>query len=541
MTNFFTKLQIKNEKNKFFFVSLQCQGCLSQNNEKYFQVMFRVILIGFLLMLRFTSTACLPPDPNVRIQINAVSVNQDSNHIVVFWTPNLSLPNVYGYEIYVGPAAGAGTGVMVSGRNQDSLILQRLADTNMDIRLAMINRCGDSVVRGVLSDSRRVFSCEIIQRYCERKISISWSGAIRSIRDTIVHFEIWVSRDHDNCSEPNYEDCFELVKTVDASRSSAVIDAVGHEQIYKIFVRAVSVSNGDTVRANSIADTLTLLVAPVPDTAYIRVISVIDHRIVEIYTQVDTTVVWGNLYFFANDSLLKTVTYNDFLTNTDKRFLLPRIEHAFYHFKISDTCGIVVRHSDTARPILLEAELLGTTVYLDFWEYVGWEEVPIHHVFQILNGDTTLIWTGFPPSQPSPITFSDLDFAQIMNLIFFVVAYKISPIYGIIDSTRSNVVEVISLTRVPVHFATAFAPNSDITPNRTFRPIFIPQPNDRMRFKIFNTFGQIVFSATDPSHEGWDGRFNNTDVQPGIYTYQFELIRGNIPPTKKQGAIMLIR
>ncbi|MCL2415071.1 MAG: gliding motility-associated C-terminal domain-containing protein [Bacteroidales bacterium] len=474
-------------------------------------------------MLRLTSTAC--PEP-ARVNIDALSVDPVTNYVLISWTPLLH--NVHGYIIFRGD--GAGFTDTIWSMSQDTFMSQRPASIDTIFRIAAFNLCAGGIVNAFPSDTAiasRVFYCRIEQLYCERKIEVVWSNPMQSVRD-IARFEIWASRNDGG---------FVLSKTInDTLQRSAVIDVSGHLTRYKIFVRAVS--SDPAIYANSIADTLTLIAAPEPEYAYTKTVTVINNETVEIRCSVDVSVVWDSLFFFADNSLVRAVSRSDFLQNN--RFLLPRIPHAFYHFKVSDTCGIIVIHSDSARPILLVGSLDRTTVDLEFSEYYGWSGSIIRYdLFEIRDSDTTLRESGLSPNQLYSIAFSDLDFAQIMNLSYFVVAYRISPTYEVMDSTRSNVVAVISRTEIPVYFPTGFFPNSYIEENRTFRPFFVSLPNDRMQFKIFNTFGQVVFSTTDP-HNGWDGTFNNTPVQPGAYVYQFELIRNNIT-TRRQGVVTLIR
>jgi len=482
--------------------------------------MFRVIFIGVLVMSQLTLTACPDADD---VQIKAVSVDPSTNHIVISWTSNLS-PYAYGYEFFETPGVGPADAVFDAG--QTSFVLQREADTNLQIRIRAINRCDDGTIRpGRISENRRVFSSRIEQWNCARDIRIYWGNASQSIRD-IAHFEIFVSIDGGT---------FDSVATADASQNFTTISTIGHHgQSLRIFVRAVS--SDPTIYANSMADTLTLHLAPTPNFANLETVSVVNNTTVEIRTSVDVSEPWGNIYFFADNALLRTASYSDFLQN-DGRFSLPRIEHAFYHFKISDTCGIVVRYSDTvAKPIRLVGNLDARTV--TFSEYYGWFGSTIRYdLFEIRDGDTTQ-YTWRLPNLPHEFTLAETEL--VMNLSYFVVAYKISPTGEQIDSTRSNVISLISRTEIPVYFADAFMPSSTIPANQRFRPFFISMPNDQMRFSIFNTFGQVVFTTTDPYHIGWDGTFNNRDAQPGTYTYHFELTRGNTT-TRKRGVVVLIR
>ena len=480
--------------------------------------MFRAIFIGFLLMLRLTSIAsCERP---AAMQINALSVDPNTNFVVISWAP-LDY-NVSGYILYIGRGASHPDTIRDHRQSVDTLEIQ--ATVGVEFRLLAFHRCGDIFAPPGQWSVGEVFSCQIEQRHCERDIRISWDDASQSIRD-IAHFEIFASIDGG---------VFDSAFTVDASQNFTTIPAIGqHGQTLRIFVRAVS--SDPTIYANSIADTLTLYLAPIPTFAHIETVTVINDNTVEIRTSVDDSEPWGSIYFFADNSFLRTASYSEFQQNAG-RFSLPRLEHAFYHFTVSDTCGIVVKHSDTvAKPIRLAGDLNAKTVI--FTDYYGWFGYDIrYYLFEVRDGDTTRYLR-----QPNlPHVFTILDTELVMSLSYFVVAYKISPTLERIDSTRSNVVTLISRTEIPVYFADAFMPRSAIPENRTFRPFFIPMANDRMRFSIFNTFGQTVFTTTDPYHIGWDGTFNNSDAQPGIYTYHFELTRGDTT-TRKRGVVILIR
>ena len=483
--------------------------------------MLRLIFIGCLLGVNFVVLNA-EERPDV-LEINAVSVDPWTNQTQIFWTPSFS-PEAYGYIIFeqkrpstFNPAIDT-----VWGANENSYTVEEQADTNF---LYAIRVLDSRFTDGPFSFFRKhVFLCKAKQLPCERLIEISWSDARRSIVD-IAHFEIWRSINDGD---------FANVATVNASQNSYVYAVGGSEdsEKYKIFVRAVS--SNDTIFANSIADTLTLQLAPKPKYAYLKTVSVINNQTVEIRCSVDVSTVWDSLFVYAGDSLVKVIGYENFVAN----FQVQRIEHAFYYFAISDTCGEVAIYSDSAKPVFLAARLSETTVNLTFSEYYGWFESDIRYdIFEIKDGDTTLVKSDLFPNQTYPFDISD--FGQILSLSYYVRAYEISrETYEIRDSTFSNVVEIISRDQIPVDFPTGFVPGGR---TQIYRPIYSPQENDRMRFIIFNKFGQVVFSTNNPD-EGWNGTFNNagSDCQPGVYLYQFELIRSG-KTTRKQGVITLIR
>ena len=455
------------------------------------------------------------------MEIDALSVDPKTNRVVISWTP-LSV-NLAGYIIYRGDGAEHTDTIWDPARSFDTLIL---ANVNDEFRLRAFNQCGDVIQNGGRSEISRVFVCQIEQRHCEREIRISWGDASQSIRD-IARFEIWASINDGD---------FFLAGTAGASLRSTTIAAFGHLQHYRIFVRAVS--SDPTIYANSIADTLTLFVAPEPNFAHLKTISVVDNSTVEVRTSVDVSVLWDSLFFFADHTFVGAKSYADFIENN--RMVLPRISGAYYHFQVSDTCGLIVNWSNDVRPILLESDLQGTTVFLRFSEYYGWANFDMdilrYDIFELRNSDTVLHSSRLP-NQDHSFVFSDVDFSLVMNLSYFVVAYGFSTVSGERDTTRSNVVHVISRTEFPVYFPTGFVPGG-YTP--TYFPIFVPMPNDEMRFSIFNTFGQVVFTTTDPHHIGWDGTFNNADVQPGVYVFRFELTRNNVT-TQRRGTITVVR
>jgi gliding motility-associated-like protein len=86
----------------------------------------------------------------------------------------------------------------------------------------------------------------------------------------------------------------------------------------------------------------------------------------------------------------------------------------------------------------------------------------------------------------------------------------------------------------------AFTPNGDGR-NDIFRPIsarFI----DQVDFKVFNRWGQVIFSTTDPMIQ-WDGRnTGGKDVSDGVYYYTCDVFEpsGSFPTTLT-GFIQLIR
>lgn len=456
-----------------------------------------------------------PPEP---VDINAVSVDPQTNQTQIFWTLSPSY-FTYGYIIYKGALA---TPFDIVGAEISSYTVQGQADTSLQLYIAAVDSCCNTQRR---SFARQVFACKIEERACERKIDISWNNAQRSVSN-IIRYDIMVSKN---------DSAYTLAATVDSSQRSAAIDVSGHLQKYKIYVRAVS---SDTpIYANSISDSVMVIAAPEPEFAYIETLNVINDETVEMRCHADVSIAWKELLAYVDGLLEKTITYDDFLKNN--HLLLPR-KNAFYHFEINDTCGQIIGHSNNAKPILLKAELHGNIVEMEISAYQGWVGTNIRYdVFEIKDNDDNLVSSLWPNSTTVfthhvPIPNSE----QISRLSYYVVAHEGegNP-HGIEGITaKSNVVTVISKREVTVHFPTGFVPGG-VTP--IYRPIYIPLPGDVMKFQIHNKFGQIVFSTDNPD-EGWDGTFRGQVQSGGVYMYQFVVTR-NGQSTQKKGSFVIVR
>jgi gliding motility-associated-like protein len=66
----------------------------------------------------------------------------------------------------------------------------------------------------------------------------------------------------------------------------------------------------------------------------------------------------------------------------------------------------------------------------------------------------------------------------------------------------------------------AFTPNGD-GKNDKFRPL-IQCPALRFEMKLFNRYGELMWSANDPNLS-WDGTFNGQKQQPGVYFYLIKI------------------
>lgn len=103
---------------------------------------------------------------------------------------------------------------------------------------------------------------------------------------------------------------------------------------------------------------------------------------------------------------------------------------------------------------------------------------------------------------------------------------------GCVDTARTEIV----IALLPV-LPTAFTPNGD-NENDVF--IIRGGPFDATDFKIYNNWGELIFSTND-ANVGWDGTFKGEPQPIGVYTWTFEvqIVNGRI--ITKSGDVTLMR
>ena len=76
----------------------------------------------------------------------------------------------------------------------------------------------------------------------------------------------------------------------------------------------------------------------------------------------------------------------------------------------------------------------------------------------------------------------------------------------------------IEIKLAKIYFPTAFKPTSSVIENATFKCLGDITAMLNFNMKIFNRWGQMVFSSDDPD-KGWDGTFSGGDAEVGVYVW----------------------
>jgi gliding motility-associated-like protein len=117
---------------------------------------------------------------------------------------------------------------------------------------------------------------------------------------------------------------------------------------------------------------------------------------------------------------------------------------------------------------------------------------------------------------------------------YYNVILTVTDTAGCQDTTLQQV-QIILEPALP----TAFTPNNNDGVNDFFR--IRGGPFEGVDFKIFNNWGQLVYSTTDINHEGWDGTFDSQEAPIGVYTWTYTVIMIGGNEFIKEGDVTLMR
>lgn len=180
-----------------------------------------------------------------------------------------------------------------------------------------------------------------------------------------------------------------------------------------------------------------------------------------------------------------------------------------------------------------------TTVVVEAWNPAGAAQAVFHPVFvgqrpplnagpdRTINSGATVTLTGGLGGKPAIGEFLWQPFEMVSDFraqtvttspdetTQYIVYYQEPGTCTAVD-TVTVFVNFVAAVGVP----SAFSPNGDGV-NDELR--VLGQGIARMNFKIFNRYGQLVFETSDQS-QGWDGKFNGEDLNPGTFVYTLEVV-----------------
>lgn len=172
--------------------------------------------------------------------------------------------------------------------------------------------------------------------------------------------------------------------------------------------------------------------------------------------------------------------------------------------------------------------------------------------YNICDGDQAninIIAAGFYPFEISYTNGTDTNMVYGNDSIIIEASqsgiYEITNVvdeFGCIGSYSGSSEVIINPCSLTVFIPNSFTPDNDLNNNNEG---FIPSMHDindvlTFNMKIFNRWGDVIYETTE-KEKYWDGKFNNTLVQHGVYAYTITITDIYENSYNYNGHIFLIR
>jgi gliding motility-associated-like protein len=199
----------------------------------------------------------------------------------------------------------------------------------------------------------------------------------------------------------------------------------------------------------------------------------------------------------------------------------------------TDRCGNTSLPSLDACPIQLGGSLRpDNTVDLTWSAYSGWTSPLSTYVVSLYDDGGNLLETT---DAGHVTTFTDPNDDPDNQVCTYVITARATD--GTLDPSVSN---TITLIKAPnLYYPTGFTPNRDGT-NDTFR-VFGQRYVVSFDMKIFNRWGEMMYSTNDREDAGWDGTYKGNLQPEGTYVFRATVVDRAGRTFEKSGAFYLLR
>lgn len=466
--------------------------------------------------------------PSIPI-LDTVSVSFTDDSVKIGWKPSIST-DTEGYIVYKFTGGIWSVIDTVWGINNTlySYLDPSVLTASQSYRIASLDSCKNA---SPLGNVHKTLLLQYQVNQCQSSANIQWNE-YENIPSGNMEYLIYVKRDAGDYALEG-----SVIQNQQSFTISNLIDGVQ----YCFFV-SVKANNGIT--ASSPAVCFTYHKWAVPQSLFIRYADVNDDQYVDIGVYVDDTVDFTSMSFYKQNqngtyTLLTTLPFNGtgFYEYTDINVFTDK-ETYVYKVKLTDICGFPSIESDTVKTILLTGKsFINYTNQLEWSPYYGFVGgIDSYEINRATGPDFSFQVSGNS-------AFDELLYVDdVFNLgqtgakfQYTVSAVQGNNIYGFNDRSRSNKITLFQ-------HANTFVPNA-FTPGKN-NPIFKPENNfvnpENYTFSIYTRWGAQIFTTHDPN-EGWDGSYQGSPAEMGMYMYVVKYFTIEKVWYDKKGTVLLIR
>jgi len=462
--------------------------------------------------------------------LDSISVNPADNSIYIGWTASLA-NDVRAYVIYQTLNGIVQQVDTVFGGNVESFIA---TNRNPDIAaisfyIAAIDSCFNLSLNSATHTT--IFTGYNLSS-CENKVDIQFTNYQGFVVQT---YNIYVKI---NAGNYQFQASVTGISTV-YQQSNLIPNASYCYIVQAIGANASSTSNEVCFLAN---------VQDLPEFAYVRKATVnldgtayslcyIDTASDAAFYRVkranypDTNFVTIGTFPFPGNSSLVGFTDYDAATST---------QAYSYKYYLVDKCENESRFSNIGRTILLKGVAGdGFTNKLQWNPYFDWDaDVDQYNIYRSLDKGINfeLLTTQETDTTLLDAVVNVVD--TILEFCYFIEAIE-NPgnQFGFRDTSYSNIVCVVQ--QPTIYIPNAFRP-TNLSGNNLFKPLGLYETLAKSHeFRIFNRWGEQLFFTKD-TKAPWDGKYQNSYVQTGIYVYsvRFRFPDGTL--FNKRGSVLVL-
>ena len=433
-----------------------------------------------------------------------------------------------------------------------------------EFSIRAIDTCGNARARSLTHNSILLKNTSDV---CDYSISLAWNDYI-NWEGGVHHYNILVS---EMISDGNIFDTTIRIQ----GETKCVINDISSLSYYNIVIEAYN--SDSTLKAVSNNLDLNITFANKPLFNYIEYATV-NHNdgsvdiscLVDISAVIDRYDVYRSIEENNDFSKIGEISFSSSspINFNDKNV---QSDDNFYQYEIYpvDTCGETliipsynspVYFNDTsfAQTILLKSKInidYSEFSYLDgqytntlfFNEYSKWlGDVSEYRLYRSINSEPfnllpIYVWdrVSFPEEELSYIDVVTEYGDGNGRFCYYIEAVEgSSNPYG--STTQGSFSNISCVSQTPIIFIpNTFTPNKD-EHNEVFRPITYFVSEEGYSFSIYNRQGAKLFETNNPQ-KGWDGSYNETQVQNGSYIYHLQFLNGIGVLVEKTDVINLVR
>ncbi len=512
-------------------------------------IYFKTLIILHALLLIFINQDLLCQKNNNLLQIDSISIIEESNHVTINWTLHSSIDEGH-FKIHRRQSDNQSYDTIATIEN---ITIGHFVDTNVDAAnnpqsyyITAHTDNGESIASSEAHQTIFIGK-DIAYNICHKTINLQWSNY--TITTTTGEPQPQPTPFDSTMILHSFENNnYKIIDYVSIDDNKFNMDFA---QSGKHCFKLVSFnSSNNTVSSTSNARCIITTILETPEFAYLLNASVIDNEYVKLALKVDDKANNPSyvLHRTAKDS--NNFLPIDTIKSTEENIIMSDAAADFnnsaykYFFETLDSCGIKVKKSNTATTIYLQTKAEEKNENILNWNTPAglFNDVDSYIIMRKNTQDDNFIVIDQLPGNRN--SYTDILNNNDQNMIFKQYEYKINAVlkndntFYLKDTIYSNHAQI--KRDIEIFIPNAFRPESQIQENRVFKPLIHNATPKQYKLIIFNNWGQKVLIMNN-YNSGWDGYIKGEEASAGVYHYIITFKTADGKQYQEKGSVTLLR